>query len=501
MSGAVVLVEDLSESRVVRLAVAESFGSSLVVTLAEVVNTHSLVDTFSVSSVTESFASTVVVLVHHLDKTKVHLSLVAVRVERSSLLEVSLSIVVVALYILSHTEVVVSAVVIRILLNGSFVDVLFLVNVVSLSGSVKELVDRELSRICFVLSCDFLVAATDSVDRSRDARVAELRKDFLSQLIEYRREVADFFLTLFRVAVHRENAEDKVFILDVALGNEFLEAVPVLSSELRSDVAVVVNFFFLEVLVQVVNSRVLTFFRQLGVEFHTTFRRSERRNVDAFNFFVVSLRSLGNSFVEVRNACAFLQLRSANVGLVDKEHKVSVADFVDYALIFVGSSRRSDSSSVSQSRSGYNAFTNFHSRESVDFLALNHVEVKVEVALHHLRSVDKVYRDCHCTAFFVVDNRIVALNLLALESVRLRSGLVVHTIRKVRSYSNLSVLFEELLRDIGSYCARNVVAHNFEWVRVGGEMLGSEVLHFLVTSSQCNSTDQYIQTDFFVHSY
>ena len=103
---------------------------------------------------------------------------------------------------MAHTEVVPSAIVFRIDFGASVVHLSLLLGIVAESSAVEKFVYGKRLRIAVVSLFDFGIALANDVNRSGEARVAELRKDFLSELVEYRRHVADFAFANFRVFVH-----------------------------------------------------------------------------------------------------------------------------------------------------------------------------------------------------------------------------------------------------------------------------------------------------------
>ena len=101
---------------------------------------------------------------------------------------------------------------------------------------IENLVSRERIRSRSVESCDLFVAATYYLIVDNHASTTELWEDFLSEFLESEAEVSDLFLTLLWILVHAEHVEDELLVLDVACGNEFLEAFPVLSGIFASNV-------------------------------------------------------------------------------------------------------------------------------------------------------------------------------------------------------------------------------------------------------------------------
>ena len=67
------------------------------------------------------------------------------------------------------------------------------------------------------------------LDIGNESCAAELRKNFLLEDCINLGHILDLALTDCRIAVHGKNADDEILVLDVRLGNELLEAFPVLT--------------------------------------------------------------------------------------------------------------------------------------------------------------------------------------------------------------------------------------------------------------------------------
>lgn len=74
----------------------------------------------------------------------------------------------------------------------------------------------------------------------------ELRQDLVSESFEHVGEIADFLFADFRIFYVRKNAEDEVFVLDVAGCYELLETFPVFGSELFGEFAEFSDLVFFE---------------------------------------------------------------------------------------------------------------------------------------------------------------------------------------------------------------------------------------------------------------
>ena len=190
------------------------------------------------------------------------------------MLEVCLCSIIIFIDELCQTEVVEATIVVRIKFASLVIDFHFLCVVVSKSCEVKDFVNAQLLSIFSIKINNFFIALTNYIDRSLHARIAKLWKDLISKLIEHHRKVANFAFTIFRIVIHRKNADNQFFILNIALFNKFTESVPIFRSERRSQFAEFSDFVFLKLTFYKSSCILFTFLSQSSVEVKLTFRRS-----------------------------------------------------------------------------------------------------------------------------------------------------------------------------------------------------------------------------------
>ena len=170
---------------------------------------------------------------------------------------------------------------------------------------------------------------------------------------------------MFRIRIHRQNAKDQFFILDIRFRYQFLETFPVLSSIFCIDCSV--NFGFLQVLVDNLCSVVLTVFGQLSVQAYTAIRRCISRNFDVADLLVNSTVYVLHFFVEFLSG---LQFTGADVSLLNQEHDVSIVFLLDDTLESVVTVGRSSAAQclLNHFRGRNHTISYFHSRNSYCFV-------------------------------------------------------------------------------------------------------------------------------------
>ena len=146
------------------------------------------------------------------------------------------------------TKVVVCAVIVRELFCCLSIDSFLFCRIVSQCSSIQQFFDVQFRRIRRSKLSDFFVRLTDDLVVQSQTRTTQLRKDIVSQVLVYRRDVLDFLFSLCRILIHRQYAKDQFFILDVRFRNQFLETFPVLCSIFSVNRSV--DLSFLQVFVQ-----------------------------------------------------------------------------------------------------------------------------------------------------------------------------------------------------------------------------------------------------------
>ena len=145
----------------------------------------------------------------------------------------------------------------------------------------------------------------------------------------------DFLFALVGVFIHFQNFEDEVFVLDVALRHEFLEAFPVLGCEVGGEVLEFGEFVFLELVVHVRTCVLFAFFGKLFVEGVCTVGRCIGLDVDFVELESRVTDCRGNLFAELIHGIG-IEFAGADVGLVDEEHDVGGILLIDDALESIG---------------------------------------------------------------------------------------------------------------------------------------------------------------------
>ena len=146
--------------------------------------------------------------------------------------------------------------------------------VVGQSGDIKHLLLGEFLGIGVVKLHEFLIALAEDVDLCHHARIAELGKNLVGELVEHGGEVADLTFALLGIGIHAKYAEYKVFVLNIALLHEFLEPFPVLWCERGSEFTELRDFILFELVFHKAGGVLFPFLREFLVEVVRSFRRS-----------------------------------------------------------------------------------------------------------------------------------------------------------------------------------------------------------------------------------
>ena len=180
-----------------------------------------------------------------------------------------------------------------------------------------------------------LVAATDHIVVHEQAGTTQLGQNAVGNLGVHAAHVANLLLTLFGILIHGEDAQNHLLVLKVALADQLLEAVPVLSGVLGVHVGLHANL--LKLALEEFVGNILTLFGQLLVEVVLTVGRSVSAHLDALESAgLVVVIDLLQNLHEILDAHA-AGLAGAEVSLVDEELDVGLLLLPDDALEGVGS--------------------------------------------------------------------------------------------------------------------------------------------------------------------
>ena len=166
---------------------------------------------------------------------------------------------------ISYTEVDLGAVAVEFL-NGLLVNSNLLVGVLQERTCTEKSLFVENLDVVVYESYELIVAVVGELYVGDESCAAELRKDVFLQDSVYLRHVLDLSLAYGGIAVHLEHSEDKVAVLDVRVGDEGLEAVPVLFYIGGVDVGLNGDVLVVDLLVEGVACSLGTSCGQLGVE-------------------------------------------------------------------------------------------------------------------------------------------------------------------------------------------------------------------------------------------
>ena len=191
----------MCQSCTVSLSIAKCVNGSVILTLSYIQVTQSFVQFFSACSFTQVRLGSGFVTLSQSDKTHVHVSFGRI-LDRKRFLEISFSLVKVTGLVSQLTEVVICTVVVRVDLSSFDEDSFLLGGIVSQSSCIQQFFDVQLLSVAISQRCDFFVRLTDYVVVQSQTRTTQLRKDFFSQSLVYRRDVFDFLFSLFGIRVH-----------------------------------------------------------------------------------------------------------------------------------------------------------------------------------------------------------------------------------------------------------------------------------------------------------
>ena len=312
-----------------------------------------------------------------------------------------------------------------------------------------------------------------------------MRQNLIGELVEDAGEIANLLLALLGVLIHRENAENKLLVLDIALRHEVLETLPVLGREICGQFAELSDVILLELILKVSLSILLAVLGQTGVDVERPFGRCIRSDVYLLDFLFGVAAGVLDLLIESEHLVG-LKLAVADVGLIDEEVDIGVILFVDYALEFVGSQRGSYGRSIGESGRGDHTVGNLDARKHILLVALAYIERKFKLAAHHLRLIGIHHRDGNRATVIVADYRGIAAHLLPLEGISLRGHfLTVET--QIGGYGHLRVLYEELCRNAGRHRSGNAIAHHFERIGINGKIVGLKLVELLAATRKQQS--------------
>ena len=328
-------------------------------------------------------------------------------------------------------------------------------------GGIEEFFHRQLGGIFLILFLDFLVGAANQVVVDGEASAAQLGQDFVSQLLETGREVADLLFALLGVGIHGEHAQDDLLVLDVRSLDQFLEAVPVLGGVTLLHIGI--DAVGLELLVYVVAGRFLAFFGQGGVDLDRAIGRSVGRHFDVVEHISLLIGLDGAEGLEEVLHRGGAQLTAAYVGLIDKVLDLRLLGLLDSILVSVGSSfcmagchGRVNKIGSGKHTIGHLYFRNFHL-----FLAECGLERQIEFALLHGGVIGEGVLHRVVAAELVGDFLIVSLYLLTLERGRLSHGRLI-AIAQDRLHGNDSFFLHVFFGETTVNRYRHLASHCFE---------------------------------------
>ena len=419
----VVFVEDLSERGTVGAAVAEVLLGLDVVALGQIEVAQDLREPVGIGGRRDEELGGLDVAALQRQQTLVGFGFGQLGIDAQGLCQQTLGILVVATAIGDGGEVVVGTGIVGIDGGGQLIDRFLPGGRFFQRGAIEQFFDTQFLGVGLDLVEDLLVAATDGLVVDDEARTAQLRQDAVGQLTEGRGDVLDLLLALLRVFVHRQHAQDDVFVLDVAGFDQFLEAFPVLSRVFRIDRGV--HLDFPEFLVDVLLRDFLTLVGQLVVDAETAVGRGIGRDfhvveVQALTVVVDLLEHLDEFFHGV-----VFQLTLAEVGLLDEESDVGFLLFLRDTLIGIGRHGRlgrRDGAAV-ELGGGNDTVGHFYLRDGDLLGAQTGIEGHIEVGLVAV-GIGEVGPQRIAAARAVGDDLIVVGHVLPLEG----SGIALHAL-------------------------------------------------------------------------
>ena len=248
-------------------------------------------------------------------------------------------------------------------------------------------------------------------------------------------------LTLLGILIHGENTQNHLLVLEVALGNQLLESFPVLGCELGVHVSI--HFDFLQLLLQIVATYILTLLGQLLVEVELTIGAgiSTYLNVGESTSQGVVIDFLQN-LTQVLHAHA-VELAGTQSGLIDEELDVGFLLLGDDTLISIGSCGSSDITTAEELAGGYHAITDLHLRDLHCLLTHLSIEASIKVALYHGVYICEVGLHGISTAHLILDGGTITFYLFALECRTLTYSLTTFILQH-GSNSHLCLLLHVL---------------------------------------------------------
>ena len=222
---------------------------------------------------------------------------------------------------------------------------------------------------------------------SSNLRITKLWQNLVSQLLVSSRKVADLLLTTVRIADTAQHVQHELLVLDAAVLNELLEAFPILSNLLGSDLAL--HLGLLEEPVQVSSRALLTTCSQTLVERVGAFRRSGADHIEALELTTILVLGSSDGSLHVLHLLLLLRLRSTQVGalvLVDHGSDVLVEGVLHEVVLGIG---RSVAVSRAEALGSNHTISDINAGQLVG-LALNFgIKVKTELRSSHLVLVEE----------------------------------------------------------------------------------------------------------------
>ena len=413
----VVLVQQLSQSSTVGSLVAKVALGLCIVALGNVQVAGCLAVTVGIDATAQQVLSLGEVAVLQGDDTLVGVCLGSIGVHAQCFFDVCLCFSLVAFAESQCSQVVQRTVVVGVELCSLLVDFLTLGIVLVEGSAVEQFLGAQLRGVGSILLLNLLVVAANQFVVHGEACTAQFGQHGTCQVLEGNAQVTDLALTLLRVFIHREHAQNHILVLNVAGLHQTLEAIPVFGCVVSIHIGIHLCGF--QLFVHIVLRHILTFAGQTVVQVEPTFGRSECSHLNVIHVHGSALVGIDflEQFDELLHRIVF-QFLFAQVGLVDEEADVGLL------FLFLDALERVNGQTGALVEDGFvvefgcreHTLGNFHGRHFHLFLSHAGVESEVEVAFVHGGGVVEGGLHGVTATNAVRDGLVVAQHLFALES-------------------------------------------------------------------------------------
>ena len=246
--------------------------------------------------------------------------------------------------------------------------------------------------------------------------------------------ILNLLLTLLRVLIHREHAQNDVLILDVRSPDQLLETLPVLRGIVRLHITV--HLGLLQLLLYVVLRILLTLGSQFLVQSHTTVRRRVCRHLHILQCQILVVGTDALQQVHEFLHRAILQFALTQFSLLNQEADISLLLLGDGTLEGKGCRCRTGRGQrhTIQLTCGQHTVSQLQGCHLLLLVADASVELQPQLTLMHGRHVVVVCRYSEIATFLILDDLVVALHLLTLQGDTLALDRLLYAILHIAQH-------------------------------------------------------------------